>query len=300
MKEKIKKYALNKGLDIRFAKAVALEKPAFPLTGEAKDIVFDPKKIMEDAKMVIVLFAPYSPCDRYSEGTMHLSEYYRVSNQSYHTAKEVALFLQSLGARAVLSTKLSAKNAALLTGGILGKNGFYYHDQYGSLICIHTIVTDLDLGEDYKKGENRCEGCNVCYQSCPTGAVKKEGGVELLKCIRYYMNDTVPLKLREHIYQLLGCEKCQICCPLNRPDESVKPAVFSLEKLLAGEELSELQLLAGKNMARQKRILSQALLFAGAKKIKELKPSIENHVQSETKIIREHAEWALKRLNDEL
>lgn len=300
MKEKIKEYALNKGLDICFVKTIAFDKPSVPLTGEAKNTVSGTKEILEGAKTIIVLFAPYSPCDRYREGMIHLSDYYRVSNASYHAAREVAELIQSFGAKAVLSTKLLAKTAAVLTGGAIGKNGFYYHERYGSLVCIHTIVTDLDLGEEYKEGESRCKDCTICHQSCPAGAIKKDGGVELSKCIRYYMNDTVPLELRQHIYQLLGCEKCQICCPLNRPDKSVEPAAFSIKNLLAGEYLNELQLLAGKNMARQKRVISQALLFAGAKRIKELKPYIEKHAQSETKSIREHSEWALKRLNDEL
>jgi epoxyqueuosine reductase QueG len=296
MKEKISAFARDLGFDIRFVKSAAFH--AAWHRGETAHITMDePHLIMADVRSVIVLFAPYMPSDAQIEGRMNVSEYYRISNASYGAAKQVAAFAQAQGVKAELSWRLNARQTALLSGGSIGKNGFYYHERWGSLVCIHTILTDRDWGEDYAPGKAGCANCGACIAACPVGAVH-DHGVEMQKCMRQHMNDTVPETMRAHIYQLFGCEKCQLCCPMNHITQNT-PQSFSVETLLSGPPMEELITLCGKNMARPKRVVSQALLYAGAKKMKPLLPLVQKYRISEYNSVKTHAEWALKCLNDE-
>ena len=67
---------------------------------------------------------------------------------------------------------------------------------------------------------------------------------------------------RAHVYQLLGCERCQTACPYNRNIAPVQGESFPLDGLLAGIYTHRIQELAGANMARPARILEQALVRA--------------------------------------
>ncbi len=206
--------------------------------------------------------------------------------------------ISGTGSKAVLSWRLNAREAALLTGGATGKNSLYYHEKWGSLICIHTIATELDLSEEYEKSFEMCGDCDICVKTCPAGAIYEKGGISRSKCIRQHINGIMPAEMREYVYQLFGCELCQICCPKNNIKD-IEPKSFDIGEILKGGHINELISCAGKNTARKNRVISQAILYAGAKKYTEFSELVQNYIDSETAPVREHARWAIKRFKGE-
>ena len=270
--------------DVRFASAEG--SLAFNETGR-----FDIASRLPGATCTAVLFAHYLPAAEGSPpGYMPLSAYYPASNRSYHTAKALTTWLREQGASALHDTELPARAAALRTGGFIGDNGFYYHDQFGSYVAIQTILTDAFAPDEYAPAENRCTHCGACGAACSSTATR-----DLSRCLRKHINHEVPEALRGDVYQILGCEKCQIACPLNPPERS-EPHVFALEALLSGTVTKELRALAGSNFVRRGRLQSQAALYAAATGAMQALPQLYVLSQSADEPVRTHARWAYEKL----
>lgn len=278
-------YAKNLGFgDIRFADAGG------GIPAPSGDIVRI-GSFLEGAKTLIVLFAEYLPALKEPQGFMALSPYYIASNFAYNAANRLVDFLRDMGARAVLLTSISAKAAALRTGGFIGENGFYYHDRFGSFTCIQTILTDCCGPEEYRT-EKSCLHCGKCKKGCPSSAVGK-----LTECVRQHMHGIVPEHLRGGVYELFGCEKCQTACPVNSKERS-EPYKFKLESLLGGDCTARLKELTGPNMARSRRIISQAALYAANSKAYHVSDILKELSQTAEEPVRTHALWAYNKLGE--
>lgn len=278
-------YAKSLGFgDVRFANAQG------SVPAPSGDVVsFD--SLLEGAKTLIVLFAEYLPARTASQGNMALSPYYIASNFAYTAAKRLLSFLEENGALTVRLTSISARAAALRTGGFIGDNGFYYHDRFGSFTCIQTILTDVTEPEEYEiKGA--CLHCGKCAGECPSNAV---GNVD--NCVRQHMHGVVPEALRGGVYELFGCEKCQAACPLNSKERS-EPHELGLESLLGGECTGRLKELTGPNMARSRRIISQAALYAANTKAYHLAGKLKELSQTAEEPVKTHALWAYNKLGE--
>lgn len=270
--------------DIRFASAEGAISSA---SGDSVRL----GSLLEGAKTLIVLFADYLPAQQASQGNMALSPYYIASNLAYNAAKKLTLHLTENGAIALHVTSVSAKEAALRTGGFIGDNGFYYHDEFGSFTCIQTILTDAAEPQSYEQNRS-CVHCGACKKGCPSNAV---GNVH--NCLRQHMHGIVPEHLRDGVYQLMGCEKCQSACPLNSKERSM-PHEFSLRSLLSGESAAQLKELAGINMARPRRIISQAALYAANIKAYDAADKLKQLSQTAEEPVRTHALWAYNKLGE--
>ena len=249
-----------------------------------------------DFPCVIVLFFRYYSAPQPPDGFMKLSPYYIASNRGYHAAEKLAAYIRSLGFYANHDTQIDAKAQALKCGGFIGRNGFYYHREFGSLVCIQTITTDAAAAsEPAGSSASGCLlGCRACIDACPSAAV---GNVS--ECIRYHSNLSIPEHLRANLYQLLGCELCQTACPLNAKQEHEAP-MFKTSELTAGMHLAQLQELAGKNMARKQRILSQAAVYAANTHQKDTATHLCELSASAPYPVNEHAAWALHKLEEEV
>ena len=286
-REEIREFARGLGFDdVRFARANELLK-------ETSGALVSPESILEGAGCLIVLFAGYFLNRPADEKTMALSPYYITSNASYHAAGRLVSYLDSRGIAAVHSVRLCAKSAALKTGGSIGDNGFYYHDRLGSLVCIQTVVTSAALPPDEKSGRTECLHCGACARACPSTAVGN-----ITACLRYHINGPVPENLRKDIYQLLGCEKCQAACPLNSSGLS-EPVAFSLEELITGYLTKEIKDLAGTNLVRKTRLISQAVLYAAKVGAVNLAPLIGRIAECANEPLLTHARWAYRQLTGE-
>lgn len=64
-----------------------------------------------------------------------------------------------------------------------------------------------------------CGSCNLCIDSCPTGALEAPGIINSKYCLSYWSierkNRPVPKLIAERVTSIFGCDICTTVCPLN-------------------------------------------------------------------------------------
>ena len=276
----ITEYAHRFGFeDVRFARADDTLRAT-----DGRDVCL--RTLMPDASCILVLFKRYRPAAPPPPDTVAISAYYIASHDAYTAAKALAAGLRARGAQAALLTTVSAQQAALRTCGFIGDNGFFYHPDFGSLVCIQTILTDAADPLPKQDGRAECTHCGACADACPSGGVRN-----LSRCLRAHINSVVPEYLRGDIYQLIGCERCQTACPLNS-DEASAAIFYPIADLLMGKHIKALKALAGSNFVRQRRMISQAVLYTAATGAFRHLPRLLELADTAPEPIKTHARWA--------
>lgn len=103
---------------------------------------------------------------------------------------------------------ISMKHAAVLAGiGTLGKNTLLLNEQYGNMLTLGAVLTELDLDSD-PPAKNICiDNCNLCVQSCPVQALDGHHANQA-KC----RTNTYGTNTRG--FNTVDCNKCRIVCPM--------------------------------------------------------------------------------------
>jgi epoxyqueuosine reductase QueG len=107
---------------------------------------------------------------------------------------------------------LSHKHAAQAAGlGKLGRNSLLITPQFGNLVHLVSIVTNIELEPDTPLDWEPCPGnCGACLKACPTGAIGGDGQVDQALCRKHML-----LKLpKGRIIE--SCGACRQVCPHNR------------------------------------------------------------------------------------
>ena len=199
------------------------------------------------------------------------------------------------------------REAAARSGvGFYGKNTMLITRRHGSWVVLGTLVTDVEL-EPTAPLATDCGACRLCVDACPTGALDEPGTLDATRCLSYWTQApaAVPEPYREELgAQVYGCDICQDVCPWNRGVEKrrvgetrveAEPYVSLADWLQADdEELSARydRLFVPRNDPRYlRRNALVALGNAGGD------PALaEAYAESDDSLLREHAEWALRRL----
>ncbi len=217
----------------------------------------DPKKLLENAKSIIVIVEPYFreafPPSMVGKFGRCYQDDDRITRDGF-TARLINL-LKYLGDNGIKSKvpfhmphRLTAARAGL---GTFGKNNFFYSNKLArksSWIIPVPIIVDYEFPPDEPTIEIGCpDWCkNACIAACPTGALNSPNKIDPRKCISflsYYGEDIPPLEIREQMgLWVYGCDRCQDVCPRNQPwlaqqlpvNERVaaKEEHFRLQKLL--------------------------------------------------------------------
>ena len=193
--------------------------------------------------------------------------------------------------------------------GFYGKNTMLITRRHGSWVVLGTLVTDVEI-EPSPPLELDCGTCTLCIEACPTGALDEPGIVDSTRCLSYWTQaaEPVPERYRRELGdQVYGCDICQDVCPWNRgvekrragepPPEGGEPVVSLLDWLSAPEEeLRERydRLYFPRNDARYLR--RNALVAAGNSADRSLVDAVRPYAEGDDPLLREHAEWALARL----
>jgi epoxyqueuosine reductase QueG len=103
---------------------------------------------------------------------------------------------------------LSLKHAGRLAGlGTMGENTILAHPVLGNRITLGAVLVDVSLEPDpVVEDDLGCEGCGICVESCPAGAIG-DGGVNQKRCRA--ASTTVTKKG----YALYTCRACRSVCP---------------------------------------------------------------------------------------
>ncbi|HEX2045525.1 MAG TPA: tRNA epoxyqueuosine(34) reductase QueG, partial [Gaiellaceae bacterium] len=203
------------------------------------------------------------------------------------------------------------EGAARAGVGFYGKNTLLITRRFGSWVVLGTLVTDVEI-EPGAPLDLDCGSCTLCIEACPTGALDEPGVVDSTRCLSYWTQspEPIPEGYRGELgAQVYGCDICQDVCPWNRgiekrrADEAPPPEaepVVSLRAWLeaSDEELGERydRLYFPRNEPRYLR--RNALVAAGNSGDPGLRDAVRPYAENGDPLLREHAEWALRRLEE--
>jgi epoxyqueuosine reductase len=192
-----------------------------------------------------------------------------------------------------------------------GKNTLAITRRHGSWVVIGTLVSDRDV-DPSPPLDAGCGSCTLCIDACPTGALDEPGTLDSTRCLSYWTQAPAPIpaayraELGPFVY---GCDICQDVCPWNRgvekrrigepAPEHAEPSVSLLDWLEAdGEELVARydRLYVPRNDPRWLR--RNALVAAGNVGEGRERTAVERYAAGDDALLREHAEWALARIDE--
>jgi epoxyqueuosine reductase len=178
------------------------------------------------------------------------------------------------------------------------------------------IYTDLPLPIDPPTGAH-CGTCEACIPACPTGAITAPWQLDARRCISYLtieLQGSIPEPLRPLIgNRIYGCDDCQLVCPWNKfaraaahPD--LKAVRLGLDRaplselfLWTEEEFeSRLRGSAIRRIGHERWLRNIAVALGNGPRTGESadrnRAALHRRAQDSSPLVREHVEWALRRL----
>ena len=218
---------------------------------------------------------------------------------------------------------LERERAARAGLGWFGKNTMLIHPRRGSYFFLGTLLTELSLKPSAPFREDHCGTCRRCLDACPTGALlgRDDRGAPVMDarlCISYLtieLKGSIPEALRPAIgNRVFGCDICQEVCPWNQKfSEPAGEPAYAPRDGLDGASLIDLATrlldMSGKaflrefrdspvSRARRNGLLRNVCVALGNWGAEEAAPVLERAARDRSGLVREHAQWALKRLPD--
>jgi epoxyqueuosine reductase len=196
--------------------------------------------------------------------------------------------------------------------GFYGKNTMLITRRHGSWVVLGTLVTDAEI-ERSAPLELDCGSCTLCIEACPTGALDEPGTLDSTRCLSYWTQapGSIPEEYRGELgAQVYGCDICQDVCPWNRgiekrregevPPADAEPHVSLVEWLEQDDEELRTRYERLYFPRKDPRYLRRnALVAAGNARDPELRAAVDGYARNGDPLLREHAEWALERLDED-
>lgn len=281
---------------------------AQPPIRERRQLRFVPMQDDARTRSLAVLLWPYSPARIEGAGRVFVDSYYDASNAAYHAARALEETVKACGGFARANAPYPAREAAVRAGlGLIGRNGLLITPRFGSRVVIILLATDLPAPQRGAEGEKECLSCGRCALACPAGAIDEAGMRHPERCLRNFMMEgvVVPEALRERMgMRLLGCDVCQRVCPMQPPLACDKREAPPLGEFLTADEVAFSAAVArladriGRNAARPQRVRAQAALLSGNRRDPACLPVLRKWAQSPFEAVREHARWAIERIEE--
>lgn len=215
--------------------------------------------------------------------------------------------------RAVADTApLLERDFARLAGlGWVGKNTMLIDRRLGSYTLLGALLVDAELQPDEPHTTSHCGTCTRCLDACPTDAFAGPYQLDSRRCLSYWT-----IEHRGHIGEefagklgdwVFGCDVCQEVCPWNRkappgrePELSPRVEWTDPDVLdwLVRDPASLTAALKGTALSRAKRagLLRNAALILGTRRVEEAVPALKRCLSDTDPVVREAAEWALRRI----
>jgi epoxyqueuosine reductase len=195
--------------------------------------------------------------------------------------------------------------------GAWGKNTCLLHPEYGSWFFLGEIVTDLELTPDAPRTD-MCGSCTACLEACPTGALPAPYVLDATRCISYLtieLKGPIPEPRRAGVGRhVFGCDICQDVCPWNRKRRRDGGAPFEPRPDAFAPDLADLAALDDEafrerfrrspvKRAKRRGLLRNVGVALGNSGNRGHRPILERLTRDEDPVVREHAEWARRRLD---
>ena len=304
------------------------------LEGRRGEMRADPRTLLPSAKSVLAVASvynadyPYSTeCDDPERGWVAR---YAWGRDYHHTIKGRLLDLvDRIRAECdeEFDYKICVDTSPLLERGYarhaglgwIAKNTCLIHERLGSWTLLGEILLSLELEPD-SSAPYRCGTCTRCIDACPTDALvrlegesKPEYALDSRRCISYWtieLRGAIPPENRPEVGRhIFGCDICQDVCPWNRPERApctvaeeyspvnAEPALVELAGL-SPEEFN--RRFAGTPIERSKHagFLRNVAVAMGNSGDSRFADALRRLTSYPDGVVREHAEWALARLQD--
>lgn len=197
--------------------------------------------------------------------------------------------------------------------GFVGKNTLLIDPRFGSGFFLGEILTTVPLEADEAPPMPSCGTCKRCIEACPTQAFVGPYLLDARRCISYLtieLKGSIPVSLRPGMgNRIYGCDICQEVCPWMRfgpkggsplwGEVPLEVSTPDLVELLALDEAGFAKRFAKTAILRLKRarFLRNVAVALGNSGDRGVIPALERATHDPEPLIREHALWAIERLN---
>ena len=203
----------------------------------------NPEMLLPDVKTVLSVALPWPapPTPSAISGYAVIADYHRVVGKLLNDLFDfIRLICEQPvnGKVCVDSSPVLEKGWAEAAGiGRTGKNSLLIVPGYGSRVFLGELLLELELEPDTPLDWNPCEGCSICCEACPTGALIAPNKLDARRCISYL---TIELKrdfTKEEAAMtggwLYGCDHCLNACPHNATEaDKAFPSFVPKEELV--------------------------------------------------------------------
>jgi epoxyqueuosine reductase len=202
------------------------------------------------------------------------------------------------------------REAAARSGvGFYGKNTMLITRRHGSWVVLGSLITDVELAATAPFDAD-CGSCRLCIDACPTGALDEPGTLDATKCLSYWTQApaAIPEPYRAALgAQVYGCDICQDVCPWNRGTEKRRGTLdessaghIDLVQWLEDDGRSVVdrfdRLYVPRNDPRW--LQRNALVALGNVGSAAHKSLLERFAARDDELLAEHANWALRRIEE--
>lgn len=291
----------------------------------------DPRKILPECESILVLGIPYTPPGQLAPPDSLLAG--RVAayawGEDYHDSLPPRLqlivdFIEEKMGRSIPNRyytdtgPLLERDLAQRAGlGWIGKNTCLISPGHGSYFLLAEILLGLALPPDVPIQTDHCGSCTRCIEACPTSCIRPDRTLDAGRCISYLTienKESIPEDLRLQVQNwVFGCDICQMVCPWNirfAPYQQADSA-FSPRPGIPYPDLAEACQLTPEDFntrfknsplkrAKRRGYLRNVLTVLGGSHHPGAIPAVKTASREEDSLIREHAEWALRQLEETL
>ena len=285
----------------------------------------DPEAMLPGCRSVVALAINYRPPEAKVEargGTAKVALYAR--GRDYHRVlgaklKDLAAWLTAesgAASRTFVDTGPVLERAWAEQAGLgwIGKNANLLTRDLGSWLLLGEVLTCAELTPDAGPHQDFCGSCTACLDACPTGAIEAPGRVDSNACISYWTIEhrgAIPEERRSgNDAWIFGCDVCQDVCPWNVSfAKEAEDDPFARREDLRG--LDPVEILGLDEAAFRARYSGTALMRArwdgmrrnacvvlGNRGDAASLPALARAAEDADPVIREHARWAIARIED--